>query len=52
MKYGKIKTINNLCREIEKANKIIDIYCILEVTGAFLRRVHSMEKPDGRTDNQ
>ena len=47
MEYGKIKTINDLRREIEKAIKKIDIYYTREVIGAFLRRVHSMEKHGG-----
>ena len=47
MEYEKIKTINNLRREIEKTIKIIDIYYIREAIAAFLRRVHSMEKHDG-----
>ena len=47
MEHGKIKTINNLSREIEKAIKIIDIYYVREMIGAFLRRVHSMVKHDG-----
>ena len=47
MKYGKIKTINDLRREIEKTIKKIDIYYTREVTGVFLRRVRSVEKHDG-----
>ena len=47
MEYGKIKAINNLRREIEKAVKKIDIYYTREVIGAFLRRVHSVEKHNG-----
>ena len=45
--YGKIKTINDLCREIEKSIKKIDIYYIREISGAFLGRVHLVEKHDG-----
>ena len=47
VKYGRIKTINDLRREIEKAISKIDICYIWEVTDAFLRRVYSMEKHDG-----
>ena len=47
MEYGRIKTINNLRREIEKAIRKIDICYIREVIGAFLRQVYSVEKYDG-----
>ena len=47
MKYGKIKTINGLRREIKRVIKKIDICYIREVIGAFLRRMHSVEKHDG-----
>ena len=47
MEYRKIKTINDLRREIEQAIKKIDIYYTRKVTGAFRRRVHSLEKHDG-----
>ena len=43
MEYGKI---NDLRRELEKAIKKIDIYYTRKVIGAFLRRVHSVEKHD------
>ena len=48
MEYGKIKTINDLRRDIEKVIKKIDIYYTQEVIGAFHRRVHSVEKHDGQ----
>ena len=41
VEYGRIKTINDLRREIEKAIRKIDICYIREVIGAFLRRVFS-----------
>ena len=44
---GRIKTINDLRREIEKAIRKIDICYIREVIGAFLRRVYSVGKHDG-----
>lgn len=47
VEYGRIKTINDLRREIEKAIRKIDICYIREVIGAFLRRVYSVEKHDG-----
>ena len=37
MEYGKIKTINDLRREIQKAIKKINIYYTREVISAFLR---------------
>ena len=52
VEYGRIKTINDLRREIEKAITKIDICYIREVIGAFLRRVYSVEKTWRRTDNQ
>jgi transposase len=47
MEYRKIKTINDLRREVEKAIKKIDVNYLREVIGAFLRRVYSVEKHDG-----
>ena len=47
VEYGRIKTINDLRREIEKAIRKIDICYIWEVIGAFLRPVYSVEKHDG-----
>ena len=47
MEYGKVKTINDLHREIEKAMKKIDLTYVREVIGAFLRRVYSVEKNNG-----
>ena len=45
MEYGQIKIINDLRRKIEEMKKI-DICYVREVTGAFPRRVHSLEKHD------
>ena len=47
VEYGRIKTINDLRREIEKAISKIDICYTREVIGAFLRRVYSVEKHHG-----
>ena len=47
VQYHKVKTINDLRREIEKALKKIDINYVRDVIGAFLRRVRSVEKHDG-----
>jgi hypothetical protein len=47
VEYHKVKTINDLRREVEKAMKKIDINYVREVIGAFLRRVYSVEKHGG-----
>ena len=47
MEYHKVKTINDLRREIEKSIKKIDVSYVREVIGAFLRRVYSVEKHGG-----
>ena len=44
VKYHKVKAISDLPREVEKVTKKDDINCVQEVTGAFLRRVYSVEK--------
>ncbi|CAF4341426.1 unnamed protein product [Rotaria magnacalcarata] len=47
VKYHKVKTINDLRQEVEKAMKKVDINYVWEVIGAFLRRVYSVEKHCG-----
>ena len=47
MDYHRVKTINDLRREIQKSVKKIDLNYIREVIGAFLRRVYSVEKHHG-----
>ena len=47
MEYHKVKTINDLRREVEKAIKKIDINYVRDVINVFLRRVHSVEEHDG-----
>jgi transposase len=45
--YHKVKTVNDLRREIEKSVKKIEVNYVREVIGSFLRRVYSVEKHDG-----
>ena len=47
VEYHKVKTINDSHREVEITMKKVDINCVREVIGAFLRRVYSVEKHDG-----
>ena len=47
VEYHKVKTINDLRREVEKAMKKVDSNYVREVIGAFLRRVYSVEKHGG-----
>ncbi|CAF1221231.1 unnamed protein product [Didymodactylos carnosus] len=47
VEYHKVKTINDLRREVEKAMKKVDVGYVREVIGAFLRRVYSVEKHGG-----
>jgi transposase len=47
VEYQKVKTINDLHREIRKAVMKVDINYLREVISAFLRRVHSVEKHEG-----
>ena len=44
MEYHRVKTINDLRREMQKSVKKIDLSYVREVIGAFLRRVYSVEK--------
>ncbi|CAF1097776.1 unnamed protein product [Rotaria magnacalcarata] len=45
--YYKVKTINDLRREIEKATKKIDVNCVWDTISVFRRRVQSVEKHNG-----
>lgn len=45
--YQKVKTVNDLRREIEKATKKIDIHYLRDTISVFLQRVRSVEKHDG-----
>ena len=47
VEYHKVKTINDLCRKVEKAMKQVDINYVREVIGAFFRRVYSVENHAG-----
>jgi hypothetical protein len=47
VQYGKVKTINDLRREIEKAIKKVDINYVRDVISVFLRRVRSVIKHNG-----
>lgn len=47
VEYQKVKTINDLRREIEKAIKKVDVNYVRVVIDAFLRRVRSVEKHNG-----
>ncbi|CAM4797786.1 unnamed protein product [Rotaria magnacalcarata] len=45
--YKKVKTGNDIRREVKKAVIKIDLNYVREVIGAFLRRVYSVEKNEG-----
>ncbi|CAF3503406.1 unnamed protein product [Rotaria socialis] len=45
--YNKVRTINELRREIEKAMKKVDVNFVRDTIAAFLQRVRSVEKHDG-----
>ncbi|CAF2096507.1 unnamed protein product [Rotaria magnacalcarata] len=45
--YYKVKTVNDLRREIEKATKKIDANYVRDTISVFLRRVRSVEKHNG-----
>ncbi|CAM4844145.1 unnamed protein product [Rotaria magnacalcarata] len=45
--YYKVKTINDLRLEIEKATKKIDVNCVWDTISVFRRRVQSVEKHNG-----
>ncbi|CAF1229661.1 unnamed protein product [Rotaria sordida] len=47
IEYHKVKTVNDLRREVEKAIKKIDINYVRDVINVFLRRVRSVEEHDG-----
>jgi len=47
VEYGKVKNMNDLRREVEKAMKKVELHYVRDVIGVFLRRVRSVEKHDG-----
>ncbi len=47
VQYKKVKTVNDLRREVAKAVMKIEVNYAREVIGAFLRRVYSVERNEG-----
>ena len=47
MKYGNVKKVNDLRREVEKAMKKVDINYVRDVISVFLSRVRSVENHNG-----
>ena len=45
--YKKVKNVNDIRRKVKKAMMKIDLNCVREVIGVFLRRVYSVEKNEG-----
>ena len=43
MKYGNVKKIDDLRREVEKAMKKVDVNYVRDVISVFLSRVRSVE---------
>ena len=47
VKYGNMKKFNDLRREVEKANKNVDVNYVRDVTCVFPSRVRSVENHNG-----